>query len=580
MRILRIWGALLLGVGCIWACGFDASVREYLNVHFWLPFSKHVHQFEKANVRRVDTPYAGMAVIQSTPLGRLRSEYRQISKPIPAAFDPAALRQQVAQARSDETLSLREREEVDLIDAKIDIRLGQPAQPAPLISARGKLRAFLRAATTPEFLSEARGWLAYTHYLLGEQTEAGKIYLDELNRDGSNLSRETLLHSLSLNYGDDGRGELFSHLEEYFDTPEHAVFAIQLVTNPGQPSQAFRKVYDLLEKHADLLSSATGSNALAVLGMRTTLRMGDPAAALNVAAMVPPGAAIRSEPDFLWMLASAHFLSRDYAGAERPLLDLFGSSASSADQKAAAAYGLCGVYWKTRNPVEEIRFALLLEAAGAGKSYTDSLGDSTVTWPVSGWDLSLLLEAEASIETLELFIKKYPSGSEGVKYALAVRLARENRYDEAAKTYESIGAAVRATRMRKLADLYRESSQSPEAKYRLAEFLSANPERIYFNDRIWGGLQNYALYASTDVRLTREEHDALAAGERKLRDDQEERWRAYQILKEIIRDSGKSDLGRKSAQLAIRCLRGIATRRFGRQDEIFAADIELSNWLR
>ena len=225
-------------------------------------------------------------------------------------------------------------------------------------------------------MSEARGWLARIHFLLGEQTAAGKIYLDELNRNGSNLSRETLLNSLRMTYGYDGGPELLAHLEEYFDTPEHAAFAIQLVTNPRwgrderryerQPertdsaAQSYARVAALMEKHSDLLKSQTGANALALLVMRTALRMGDPAAALKMAASVPAEAAVRAEPDFNWMLASAHFLSREYAAAEAPLLSLFQSSRSSDNQKAAAAYALCGVYQKTGNTIEQIRFALWL----------------------------------------------------------------------------------------------------------------------------------------------------------------------------------------------------------------------------
>src|SRR5258708_645916 len=112
------------------------------------------------------------------------------------------------------------------------MRVGQPEEPELLQSSKKKLEAFLKTARTPEFLSEARGWLARIYYLLGDQTAAGRIYLDELNRNGSNLSRETLLNSLRMTYGYDGGSDLLAHLEEYFDTPEHAAFAIQLVTNP------------------------------------------------------------------------------------------------------------------------------------------------------------------------------------------------------------------------------------------------------------------------------------------------------------------------------------------------------------
>jgi len=81
----------------------------------------------------------------------------------------AMLRQVVATARADKSLTRREREEVELIDAKIDMRAGQPGVPELLYSSRGKLQKFVRTARTPEFLSEARGWLARVHYLLASK---------------------------------------------------------------------------------------------------------------------------------------------------------------------------------------------------------------------------------------------------------------------------------------------------------------------------------------------------------------------------------------------------------------------------
>jgi hypothetical protein len=118
-----------------------------------------------------------------------------------------------------------------------------------------------------------------------------------------------------------------------------------------------------------------------------------------------------------------------------------------------------------------------------------------------------------------------------------------------------------------------------EAKYNLAAFISANPNRIYFNDSLWYGFQREALTASTDSRLTLEERQALLSKERKLKDDQEELWRAYLILRDIVQEAGQTDLGRNAAQLAIHCLRRISDR-FERQDEIRKADIELTSWLR
>jgi tetratricopeptide (TPR) repeat protein len=405
-----------------------------------------------------------------------------------------------------------------------------------------------------------------------------------------------------MNYGYDGGQELLDHLEEYFDTPEHAAFAIQMATNPHldrpyvrderwKPRAAEEPSYDrvntLLEKHSALLKSNRGADALALLGMRTALRMGDPPAALRVAAMIPDDAAIRAEPDFNWMLASAHFLSHEYEAAEEPLLTLFKSSRSTNNQKAAAAYALCGVYQKNKNAVEQIHFALWLHDAGREHMYfgnPSGVGDQSVYWAVSGWDLNLLLDAEATIDSLGSFLRLYPDVPDVrlVRYSLAVRLARENRYEEAAEIYQRINAGRRAARMRQLAALYKAANgteQAQEAKYKMAKFIADNPDRIYFNDALWGGYQRYALVGSGDSRLTREERRMLMENERRLKDDQEERWRAYMILREVVQDSGKTQLGRHAARLAVVCLRGISER-FERQDEIHKADTELSNWLR
>lgn len=601
----RLVVLLTLGLAFAIACPFDVSLREYLGAHFWQPFAKVAGSFERKNVRRASAPFAGMARSDAgTPLGKLRTAYSGTSWPAAAGFDFAPLRQAVAAARAGSSLSAREREEVDLIGAKIDMRAAEPDNREQLLAAREKIEAFLRTARTPEFLSEARGWVAHIHYMMGEQSEAGKIYLDELNRDGSNLSRETVLSSLNMTYGYDGHGKLIANLDQYFDTPEHAVFAIEIATNPArsasfpalaverrmQPSvQPYLKVKALLEQHAALLKSGQGTGALALLSMRTALRAGDPPEAIKIAEMVPSADAVRGEPDFQWMLAAAHFLSRDFPAAEAPLLNLFQSRRAEPAQKAAAAYALCGVYEKTRNTVEQLRFALWLRDNGGTGSVPPDIADLSIYWAVSGWDSSLLLDTEASGESLEAFAMKYPESPSVrlVKYALAVRRAREDRYEDAADLYGSSGAPVRAGRMQHLASLYKEANRSDvsaaevlEAKFKLAQYIGDNPDRLYFNDTLWGGLQRYALFADKDDRLTREEHERLVAGERKLKDGQEERWRAYLILKDVVRDAGKTDLGRRAARLALKCLRGIRTDRFGREEEIRDADTELSEWLR
>src|SRR6185295_117807 len=106
--------------------------------------------------------------------------------------------------------------------------------------------------------------------------------------------------------------------------------------------------------------------------------------------------------------------------------------------------------------------------------------------------------------------------------------ARMNRYDEAAQIYQSIGATKRSARMQRLAELYRgaesvqlSAEQSQAAKYALAEFISSNSVKLYFNDTLWGGWQRYALSAEGATGFTRAERQAQIALERKLQDDQE-----------------------------------------------------------
>lgn len=540
------------------------------------------------------------------PLDKLRAAYQTIATSGGLRADTGRERR-LAAARSDPSLTLRDREELDLIDAKIDMRLGSTKDTEPLGSAKKKLVEFLRRAVTPEYLSEARGWLAHIHYVSDEQTEAGKIYLDELNRNDSNLSRETLVNSLRMTYGYDGGPKLLADLDKYFDTAEHAAFAIHLVTNPRWDreyrnrndehpvvtnSPPYERIKRLLEQNGHLFRSEKGANTLALLAMRTALRAGDPAAALRMAAKVPATAAVRADPDFLWMSASGHFLTRNYARAEQPLLRLFRSWRSSVVQKTAAAYALCGVYYKLQNQAEQIRFALWLNTEVRRNNFYLSnpsmIEDQSVYWASSGWDIGLLLDVEAPVEVLRSFLDKYPSapGVRLVKYALAVRLAREDQYEDAARIYEELNTPRRAARMRQIASLRGEANRSDvpsdqvlDAKYKMAEFLAANSERIYFNDTLWSGFQRHALFASTDSRLTRTERQKLVVAQRKLKDDQEELWRAYLILLEVVREADTTDLGRRAARLAIRCLRQISDR-FEREKEIRAAEIELSSWLR
>ncbi len=123
---MRVWKGiarpgvfLLFGIGIVWSCGFDSTLRAYLNARFWLPFSRNVSDFGRGNVKRVSMPFAGMTRTQdTTPLGKLRAAYQQISEPVSAPFDFGGVRKALGVARADSSVSPQEREEIDLIDAK------------------------------------------------------------------------------------------------------------------------------------------------------------------------------------------------------------------------------------------------------------------------------------------------------------------------------------------------------------------------------------------------------------------------------------------------------------------------------
>lgn len=614
--LLSIFG-IVAAVAVVESCPWDSSLREYLSRSFWLPFSKHAPPLERKNVRRVSAAFAGMGNTDgSSSLIALRRAYQHINEDdnfgfvipppelqVKRRLEVLAKMRSAAQiALNDPRLSRGEHEEAVLVEAKLQMWQAEADEDTRALDAvRQTFEAFLRTTRNVAFASETRGWIAHIHVLLGNDTIAGKLYLDELNREGSNLSRKTLLNSLRLVYGYDGKEEIAPHLAEYFDSAAHAAFAIQMITNPRAKStpeqskvdrEVYKRVLALADANRKLFDSSDTSQTLTLLIMRTALRMGDPANALQIAA-VANGPALSDSPDFHWMVAGAHFISTQYEDAEKPLLQIFQSQSACSDERAAAAYGLVGVYQKLSRPVDQLYYALWLESHREEASRWGGDGarleDRTLYWAFSGWDLNALLDYQLPEESLVQFVERYPQVKrlDLVRYSLAVRLARADKYKEAAGIYEATRATKRAHRMRQLDSLYQAStdnSQPPEqqleAKYRFAEFLANNSEKVYFNDALWFGMQRYALNADSDVRLTRGERETFVSGERALRDSQEERWRAYQIANDIVNKAGKVTLGRKAARLALRCLRGISIERFGREEEIRSADIRLSSWLQ
>ena len=129
-----------------------------------------------------------------------------------------------------------------------------------------------------------------------------------------------------------------------------------------------------------------------------------------------------------------------------------------------------------------------------------------------------------------------------------------------------------------------------EALYEYAVFLSNNEDRIFFNDTLWSGFQTLAFVSrnpdndlpdlkAANASVTSDEMTHYTEMERRLRDEQEEYWRAYQILNDIVDKTGTTPLGKKAAERALFCLNRINTQRFGRAQEIQAAASRLTNWL-
>ena len=137
--------------------------------------------------------------------------------------------------------------------------------------------------------------------------------------------------------------------------------------------------------------------------------------------------------------------------------------------------------------------------------------------------------------------------------------------------------------MRDAAKLY-EETKTPgiaadrrlKAMFDYADFLSNNENGILFNDTLWHGFQNGVLSGAASQS---DDPDRDAQLVRRLRDDQEEYWRAYQILNRVVAQAGPTPLGKQAAARAIYCLRKIREDRFGRVQDISRADLRLSSWL-
>ena len=103
--------------------------------------------------------------------------------------------------------------------------------------------------------------------------------------------------------------------------------------------------------------------------------------------------------------------------------------------------------------------------------------------------------------------------------------------------------------MRQLARLAANTSQA--GRLALAEYLGANSERLYFNDRIWNQYQSYGLIGEQEVGFNAQERERTLANERRLRDQQEELWRAYRIARELAEQGPANAVTMRAAELGV-----------------------------
>ena len=638
--------------GTAWACGPEVTFRAYLDKRFWQPFAKYEDAILKAGLTnhramenqtcsqgRHHVPAGFSDEPASEALQKARRafagdlygkwgtavtrEERATSQEVPKAYTGRAydeIRAELA-AAGKAGLTGSELDELRLVSAKLDLRMAERAVPRDLAlvaKAQAGFEAFLATAQTAEWKSEARGWLARTHYLQGRYSAAVKIYLDELERRDTVFTTQSLVASLHMIFPYNGSGaRLADHLEEYFDTPAHALFVVYIVTNPvhtkGEERNAMgrvgRAVIGTLQNHAELFNGSDLSDLLALALMRASMYMGDTEAALTYSRKISPGSKTAEASEFNWMVGACHFLRAEYAEAEIPLLKVAQSEKASSREFRAAARGLMGVYQKLGRPVDELRAGFLYE-----KTKDRNLGEPIGLYQFAAYlpdwewllDAPYLLDVQLTDDELRQYLARHgeearkitytPSyerqrtAYEAVLYELAVRAARQEKYEDAAKIYEKLNARPRAERMRSLVDLYKNATDPSlpavtrmEAEYEYASFLEAHPTGVFFNDMVWKGFQTWAFMegnpGTESQGLTGEERDHFLAVERRLRDEQEERWRAYGILASVIDRAGHSELGKRAAIKAIRCLDLIALERFGRKDEINQNRAKLLKWL-
>jgi hypothetical protein len=600
VRTIVISTVLIIGAAIFAeACGPFLVFRAYLEANALGRLGQNVYEALPTlpPERFAYQPYAGMAFDSaSVTVQRVRDEY-QASSPDDriewSSETVARLRSLIGEAHP---ANAAERSELELLRCKVDMRGAHYGDDTSLAAVQACFESYLRQSRPAALSSEARGWLAHTEFLRGQQAQASKIYLDELKSPASNIQRKRLITSLAM------ISPTSTDLEGYFDTPEHALFAAKRIRPESSLAAELVKAF---ERHRNLFRTGVQSDELAAALMRLSLQVGAPSETLRYSERVRTNSEVRRGVEFNWLAGAARYQTKDYAGAETPLLRVLDSSADDPMRKALAANLLIDVYSKLNRPADQ-----LWAAFQAGSlDLSDELRDKT---PVFGdtLDLPYLLDLQLSEADLAEYLRKRPNTESrgafvwpllethaAVRYAIGVRRARREEYTEALQSVAGLSLppdAMTARSWQRAAELLADTrraglsnEQRLQALYDYAFFLSENEDKVFFNDTIWLGYQRYAFLRTDPAPnpspepplLTEVEMQKLISMERTFRDQQEEYWRAYQILDRIVQEAGPAPIGARAAERALYCLRRINTDRFGRADEIQAAEDRLTRRL-
>jgi tetratricopeptide (TPR) repeat protein len=618
--LVLVWGTDSDG------CGPLPVIRGYLERGFWQPITRSAfHLFrDQKTPQKPGNPFAGFGADSGNrALQSARAAYRELASEClggtpetepSGSFEKGRKAIQKALAADPKP---EERAELELLSAKVDLREAECTgnDPILLAAARVKLESFIHSNPAAALASEARGWLGRIFFLTGDHVRAAKIYLDEFSLPDSVHSKDSLILSLRLIYPHDGTDrKLSEHLDEFFDTPEHALFAVTLVTNPRmdfegtlpERAEIARRIREAVKRHPGLFGKSDASDHLALALMRAALFSGDEAAALQSARQVRGGSATTRNPDFLWMLAAAHHLTKNDREAREAFLQL--TALPDLDprylvmglQGLAVSAGSLGRYEEQLDA--SLRHVFLERQLTQAPDVYNTVDFDLFHWRDSK-DMAYLIDIELPVEVLESYLKgKWPSqslvfmngalmdgewvdmkysGADLVRYSLAVRYARVERYADAERLYSRARSWRRVRRMRRISELHRAAS-APEAgsgaRLAYAEFLANHSTQVFFNDRIWNGVQRYVLATeSTCEGTTEPEEDshedlrddpAVCARDRSFLDAQEEYWRAARLLGEIAREESTGADRDRAARKGIWSLSRINTERFGREKEI------------